>query len=298
VVNTYTCDRWVYSSPQAAKVTWQRVGPNNGALTGAGFPYIFGLTSSSAYTALAADHFQFRQAIEADMVSDFAWGTPNAQPVTLSFWAFTSVAGIYSGSLRDYAATRSYCFNFTLPANVWTKAVINIPGDTGGSSWVMSGNGGAIFVTFDLGSGAAWRGPANGAWVTGNYTGVSGAASLVANNGASLYFTGVKLEIGSVATPFNRQSLAKSMADCQRYFQAGTVNRIGYGSITGITDLNRFTFPTPMRAAPTMTPTWTVQTLATGSIGSVGTAAYNFAVSTNAVGTYTVTGSFTADAEL
>ena len=29
----------------------------------------------------------------------------------------------------------------------------------------------------------------------------------------------VKFEIGSVATPFNRQSLAKSMADCQRYWQ-------------------------------------------------------------------------------
>ena len=31
--------------------------------------------------------------------------------------------------------------------------------------------------------------------------------------------TGVKLEIGSVATPFNRQSPAKSMADCQRYYR-------------------------------------------------------------------------------
>ena len=27
--------------------------------------------------------FSFSQPIEADMVTDFAWGTPNAQPVTL-----------------------------------------------------------------------------------------------------------------------------------------------------------------------------------------------------------------------
>ena len=49
--------------------------------------------------------------------------------------------------------------------------------------------------------------------------GATGTASIVATNGAGFYVTGVKLEIGSVATPYNRQSLAKSMADCQRYYQ-------------------------------------------------------------------------------
>ena len=52
-----------------------------------------------------------------------------------------------------------------------------------------------------------------------NYIGATGAVSVVATNGASFNVTGVKLEIGSVATPYNRQSLAKSMADCQRYYQ-------------------------------------------------------------------------------
>ena len=47
----------------------------------------------------------------------------------------------------------------------------------------------------------------------------NGSTNLIATNGAVLWITGVKLEVGSVATPFNRQSLAKSMADCQRYFQ-------------------------------------------------------------------------------
>ena len=48
---------------------------------------------------------------------------------------------------------------------------------------------------------------------------MTGSVNVVATNGATFYVTGVKLEIGSVATPFNRQSLAKSMADCQRYYQ-------------------------------------------------------------------------------
>ena len=59
-----------------------------------------------------------------------------------------------------------------------------------------------------------------------NYVGANGAVKVfVATNGAAFTVTGVKLEIGSVATPFNRQSLAKSMADCQRYYQTyGSVN--------------------------------------------------------------------------
>ena len=43
--------------------------------------------------------------------------------------------------------------------------------------------------------------------------------SVVATNGASFFLTGVKLEIGSIATPFNRKSLAERLADCQRYYQ-------------------------------------------------------------------------------
>ena len=84
----------------------------------------------------------------------------------------------------------------------------------------MSGNDGAIYLSFDLGSGASCRGPA-GAWATVTSPGgigANGGVNVVATNAAQWFVTGVKLEIGSVATPFNRQSLAKSMADCQRYY--------------------------------------------------------------------------------
>jgi hypothetical protein len=215
-VNVYTVDRWEYFASQAAKGTWGR---NLNAIAGPiGFPYYFGFQSSSAYTPLAADYFVLAQAFEADMVSDFAWGTANAQPVTLSFWARSSLTGTFGGSVQNYAATRSYPFSFSLPtANTWTKIVVTIPGDTAGT-WVMSGNAGSMYVQFDFGSGTTLRGPA-GAWASAGYSGATGTVNVVATNGATFYVTGVKLEIGSVATPFNRQSMAKSMADCQRYFQ-------------------------------------------------------------------------------
>ena len=81
----YTVDRWNYYGDSGEQ-------GNVAAITRRparrwGFRTVFSFTSSSAYTPLAADYFHFTQAIEADMVSDFAWGTANAQPVTLSFWA-------------------------------------------------------------------------------------------------------------------------------------------------------------------------------------------------------------------
>ena len=248
-IGVYTVDRWFYNASQAAKGAWQRGSP--GGLAGGQFPYWLTFTSSSAYTSLAADFFQFRQPIEADMVSDFAFGTANAQPVTLSFWATASIAGTYSASICNAAGDRSYPFSFPLAAG-FTKIVVTVPGDTAGT-WALSGNGVGMYVRFDLGCGANWRGPAN-AWSANTYVGVTGSVSVVGTNGASFSVTGVKLEIGSVATPYNRQSLAKSMADCQRYYQ-GTNQMIGSIQANAANQVvyNSTNLPVTMRATPTMT---------------------------------------------
>ena len=249
----YAIDRWYYQAAQTGKLTWGR--NFSSPLLPPTFPYCLGCQSPpTVYTPLAADYFCFVQPIEADMISDFAWGTSNAQPVTLSFWAMSSTAGTYSGSIRNYAGTRAYPFTYPLAASAWTKVIVTIPGDTGGA-WVQSGNGGGAFVSFDLGSGANFRGLAN-AWGSGNFTGATGAVRVVSLASAQFFVTGVKLEIGSVATPYNRQSLAKSMADCQRYYQkiGGAISQDvqvqGYVSTAGMGVTNTIGIY-PMRAAPT-----------------------------------------------
>ena len=95
------------------------------------------------------------------------------------------------------------------------------------------------------------RGPAN-AWGSGNYIGATGAVSVVSTNAAAFYVTGVKLEIGSVATPFNRQSLAKSMADCQRYYQVRNTHIVGGAAVNAVSINWNYTFPVIMRATPTI----------------------------------------------
>jgi hypothetical protein len=213
------------------------------------------LTSLSAYAPAATDVFAVFQAIEADMASGLAWGTSGAQPATLSFFAASSIAGTFGGCVKNYTSAapfRTFPFTFALAANTWTYVTIPIPGDTA-AGWTMSGNGGGVYVQFDLGSGSTYQGPP-GVWAATNYVGASGTANLVATNGAYLAFTGVKLEVGTVATPYNRQSLAKSLADCQRYYaRIDGIYAISPYVPAGGQVYTNILFPVFMRAVPALT---------------------------------------------
>jgi hypothetical protein len=248
----YTVDRWIYGTTQVGKITWQRI--VGGALAqAAGVGRYLNFLTSAAFTPGSTDTFFINQPIEASMVTDFAWGTPNAQPVTLSFWAVSSLTGIFSGSVKNapVPATRSYPFTFSIPvANVWTKIVITIPGDTAGT-WVMSGNVTGLSVSFDLGCGADFRAPA-GAWASGAYLGANGAVSIVSTLSATFVLSLVKLEIGQVATPFNQDSLAKRLADCQRYYQTYTNMTLTGYNVTNGSVLNSWPISPAMRTTPTI----------------------------------------------
>jgi hypothetical protein len=303
MANGYMMDRWYYFGAQASKIAWQRQASGPAS---AGFPYMLATTSQSAYSSLAADRFYIQQPLEADAISDFAWGTANAQPVTLSFWVFSTLTGTFGGSLQNYASTRAYPFTFSIPTvNTWTKIALTILGDTAGT-WVMSGNGGALTVTFDLGSGSTYRAPAN-AWTTGNFNAPTGSISVVATNGAQFNITGVKLEIGSVATPFNRQSLAKSLADCQRYYEQGPEPELYINSLTAALAYGTVQFQTTKRATPSMTYTnWqyysagipTPCSVTAGGVVAPSMASFRVASAVNWNGWVGSAGTWTASAEL
>ena len=244
----YTIDRWNYGGP-VSKGSWNQ---NDNGTTGAiAYKFSLGWTSSGAYTPAITDYFEFYQIIEADMVTDFMWGTANAQPITLSFWFYANNLGTYSGSIRNAAGNRSYVFSFSYAALTWTKYSITIPGDTAGT-WVMAGNAGSVNLTFDLGSGSNYH-TNPGSWQAGNYLGATGTFILPSLNGAAAFYTGVKIEIGSVSTPFARETLSKRMADCQRYYQYISVPiSEGYNAAGGFWYAT-FGYMTWMRAVPSVT---------------------------------------------
>ena len=207
----YTLDRWGSYVSQTSKLTVQRS-------TTAPVNFINSLlvTSSSSYSVLTGDFFTAHQFIEGFNVSDLAWGTANAKTVTLSFWVRSSLTGTFGGTLGNSAGTRSYPFTYTISsANTFEQKTITITGDTSGT-W-LTDNGIGLRVYFGLGVGATYSGTA-GAWATGNLVSATGAVSVVGTNGATWYITGVQLEVGSVATPFERRDYGRELMMCQRYF--------------------------------------------------------------------------------
>jgi hypothetical protein len=248
----YVVDRWWFQASTAALMQF------NGVVAGpAGFPNALQFQSLSAHTIVAADQFSVSTYLEGDSISDFNFGVAAAATVTLSFWARSSKTGSFSGALVNNGSTRSYPFSFSLPtANTWTAISVTIVGDKAGT-WTMSGNSWQLAVVFDLGCGTTYRAAA-AAWRAGNYAGVTGAQTLTNTLNATFSVTGVKLEMGSTATTFNRYSMAKCLADCQRYYTKMGGDASWAILIQGYVDANNqhsstVTLPVTMRAPPVLT---------------------------------------------
>ena len=240
----YSVDRWGVFASQLSKLTVQQ---STTAPTGFVNSLLF--TSASAYSVTASDLFYTLQRIEGLNVADLGWGTANAQAVTLSFKVRSSLTGTFGGSIINSAGNRSYPFTFTInAANTFEDKTITIPGDTSGT-WLTT-NGVGIQVNFSLGMGSTYSGTA-GAWAGAAYYSATGATSVVGTNGATFYITGVQLEAGSVATPFERRPYGTELALCQRYYISAPLQTGVFNALNAYTSCQ---FPVAMRATPTVTP--------------------------------------------
>jgi hypothetical protein len=213
----YTLDRWGALVTQSSKFSVQQ---NAASVTPpAGFKNYLGVTSLSSYSISSTDNFSIYQAIEGYNVADLGWGASGAQNVTLSFWVRSSLTGTFGGVISNQytISGRYYPFTYTISAaNTWEQKTLTITGDVTGT-W-GSTNGSGIVVVFGLGTGSTYSGTA-GSWSGTYYLGATGATSVVGTNGATWYVTGVQLEVGTKATPYEMQIYSDQLAQCQRYYE-------------------------------------------------------------------------------
>jgi len=221
----------------------------------AGFVNSVKITTTTADgTLTTTQNLNIAQPIEGTNVSDLAWGTANAKTVTLSFWVRSSLTGTFGGSLRNSAVNRSYPFTYSISvADTWEQKSVTIAGDTSGTWLTTTGVG--IYVAFALGAGPDRSGTA-GAWAASDLRSATGATSVIGTLNATWYITGVQLEVGSVATPFERRPYGTELALCYRYYYkqkaAAQFDTFGAGLCDTTTVCQAITpFPVLMRVSPT-----------------------------------------------
>jgi hypothetical protein len=240
---TYTVDRWAFLTNSGSGNAFQQVSD-----APAGFSSSLRFTVGTGAAPTSGQQNIVFQGIEGFNVADFGLGAAGAITFTASFWVKSSIAGTYSAWFQNSGSARSYIATFTInSANTWEFETLTIPGDTTGT-WLKT-NGTGLFFGISFGAGSTFQTTA-GAWAAGDFKGTAGSVNLVATSGATLQITGVQLEAGTVASPFERRDYGRELIMCQRYFCTLTpaVSSYSDGNIV----ISSLTLPATMRASPTV----------------------------------------------
>ena len=199
--------------------TWDLTQESDGP-SGFGKSIKFDCTTADASPS-ASDFIILQHRMEAQNVSLLDYGSSDAKTFTLSFYVKSNKTG--SGSVEfmqsdnsDKHYTTSYTIN---SANTWERKTITVAGDTSGV--INDDNGRGFEIVWWLNSGSTFTsGSLSNAWQTQDNADRN-ASNLGIGGATSDYFqiTGIQLEVGTVATPFEHRSFGEELALCQRYFQ-------------------------------------------------------------------------------
>ena len=254
----YTVDRFktAYNgSPDELVVTHEQ---STDAPTG--FSNSFKLTVTTAETTLAADErVRFQQRIEGQNLQHLKYGTSNAEYITLSFYVKSNVTGTYGVHLENTDSSRSVCASYTInAANTWEKKTISFAGDTTGS--FDNDNNRSLDVNWVLAAGTNYTsGTLATSWEadTDANNAPSGQANIIDTVSNYFAITGVQLEVGEQATPFEHRSYGDELARCQRYgwrIAEGLPKRVATGTWNNSISADIiWPLPVQMRATPTLT---------------------------------------------
>lgn len=188
-----------------------------------GFRYSMRLDTTTAQATLATlEAIYMETKLEGRDLGRLKYGTSNAENITLSFHVKGSTPGtyviwLYNPSGTDSACTQTYTIQ---NADEWEYKQITIAGDTAL----------AISDTVDTGMHVRWilaagpdytSGTTSTTWTNDSVTNANRYGGQTVNLASSTdndwSITGIQLEVGKKATPFEHKSYGDDLAKCQRY---------------------------------------------------------------------------------
>jgi len=226
-------------------------------------------------TSAASSNLMLIHRIEGQDSQCTNYGTSNPEYLTLSFWIKSNKSGAFNVNFENEdtsvvtggsSADQGYqTKQFIHSADTWEYKTVTIEGDKY-SPFAFNTNKGLCFDIVLSSSGQSSGSPTfdNGTpsaeWslLNNNQRSVHNEHYFASSTANYYKITGIQLELGKVATPFEHRSYGEELALCQRYaviLTAGAYATYGFdgffeNSTTAKATMN---FPVSMRDAPSIT---------------------------------------------
>ena len=235
-----------------------------------GFSNSLKMDCTTADTSIGADDYLMLQTrLEGFDVQQLKKGTSSAEKVTVSFYVKGNASATYMCELQDDENSRTNGQLFSVTTD-WTRVVLTFDGDTTGTIPNDNTIGLRLNMWFHVGS--TFDG---GTFTSNQWTGtanqrVGSITSFFDSTDRTFFMTGVQMEVGSQATPFEHRSFGEELLLCQRYFYkiegtTGFKTTFINGAIDGSTAIGVQKHQVEMRAAPTFTQSGDVYVYAAGT---------------------------------
>ena len=231
----YTIDRYqIISGATAGRFTMAQVADVHD-----GFANAMKLTCTTADASIAAGEYMgIHYRIEGQDLQQIKKGTSDAEKVTISFYVKGNASATYMLEVKDSDNTRLNHNQFAVTTD-WTRIEITLNADTTGA--FTDDNGLSLELSFWLHGGSTYT---SGTYTANTWAGQTNANRLVGissffdSTDRTFFLTGLQMEVGSVATPFEHRSFGEELALCQRYLQ----------KYTGVAAVKTFPHTAPLMA--------------------------------------------------
>ena len=256
----YTLDRWRFHIFATSAHGTYTVSQDTDVPSGQGFANSLKVSCTTADTSLASDPSVIIDTrLEGQNLQHLKKGTSSAEKFTVSFWVKSNLTGNAVLYLYDHDNNREIASLVNIStANTWEKKTITFDGDTTGA--FDNDNGNSLTVRLYMAAGSdQTSGTLPTSWQ--NYTAGDTAAGISIDIGSStsnyINITGVQLEVGDTATPFEHRPYDMELQRCQRYYYridatvAGSYPSTGAYAISTTQAFVHFPFPVVMRTTPT-----------------------------------------------
>jgi hypothetical protein len=214
---------WYGHNAGTAVLKGQQVTPPGSPSFGSALQNCLQLTSTTALSSPASGDWAFIETrIEGYRTSHLGWGAAGAQPITVGFWVYATIAGTMTLIAKNSATNRAYPINIAINnPTTWEYKTVTIPGDVTGTWLKTSGIGLQLSFCFACGSAVVGT---NATWQASNPLGTASTTNFFASNNNTICLTGVSVLAGNVPLTAGDSALVMRPYDeelrrAKRYWQ-------------------------------------------------------------------------------